>query len=227
MKIISHSCGAGLGLENTASAIKASLQYDIDAIEIDVRYTRDGHPVLVHDHTTQRIADKNLVVKNATLKELRQLTLKNGEKILTLQEAIELIGNKVPIYLDMKDTATVRSLLKILDKYPDSTFVMTGRIHEFIKTVSDERGHTSFLVQSHFGPFEVIQTAKKLGAVGITMNAWILNPLSYRLAKRYNLRLCIYTVDSRFVMWFIRRFYNDIWVSTNVPHHFVSKRKNK
>lgn len=227
MKIISHSGGAGLGLQNTSSAIKASLLYKIDAIEIDVRYTKDGHAVLVHDHTTKDIADKNLNVHNSTLKELRALTLKNDEKILTLDEALRLIDNRTHVYLDIKDFSTARSLVKTIHAFPKTQFTLTGRIQHFIKSVAEECGNADFLAQSHFGQFEIIQTALKSGAAGITLNFWILNPLTYHMAKRYDLRLCVYAVNSPALIWFIRKFHPDIWVTTDRPDLFSLPKKQK
>jgi len=221
MKIISHSGGAGLGLQNTSSAIQASLNYDIAAIEIDVRYTRDGHAVLVHDHTTKEIADVALNVHNSTLKELKALTLKNGEHILTLEEALKLIDNRAHVFLDLKDFSTARSLVQTLQKFPKTQFTLTGRIQHFIKGVAEECGeHVDFLAQSHFGQFEIIQTALKNGAAGITLNFWILNPLTYHLAHRYKLRLCVYAVNSPTLIWFIQKFYPDVWVTTDHPDRF-------
>lgn len=227
MKIISHSGGAGLGLQNTAEAINASLKYKIDAIEIDIRYTSDGHAVLMHDHTTKDIADKKLNVHNSTLRELQKLTLINGERILTLEEALKLIDNRTHVYLDIKDFSTARSLVNVIHKFPKTRFTLTGRIQHFIKGVAEECKNADFLAQSHFGQFEIIQTAKKSGAVGITLNVWILNPLTYHLAKRYDLRLCVYAVNSPTLIWFIRTFHPDIWVTTDRPDLFSAPRKRK
>lgn len=227
MKIISHSGGAGLGLQNTASAINASLQYNIDAIEIDIRYTKDGHAVLAHDHTTKDIANKKLNIHNSTLKQLKALTLKNGEQVLTLEEALKLIDNRTHVYLDIKDFSTARSLVQTIQKFPKTQFTLTGRIQHFIKGVAEECDNADFLAQSHFGQFEIIQTAKKSGAVGITLNVWILNPLTYHMAKRYNLRLCVYAVNSPAMIWFIRKFHPDIWVTTDRPDLFSTPKKRK
>lgn len=227
MKIISHSGGAGLGLQNTAEAINASLKYKIDAIEIDVRYTRDGHAVLSHDHTTKAIANRNLNIHNSTLEELQALTLNNGERILTLEEALTLIDNRTHVYLDVKDFSTARSLVNTIKQFPATQFTLTGRIQHFIQSVAEECDNADFLAQSHFGQFEIIQTAKKTGAVGITLNVWILNPLTYRLAKRYDLRLCVYAVNSPAMIWFIRKFHPDIWVTTDRPDLFSKPRKVK
>lgn len=227
MKIISHRGGAGFSTENTASAIKTSLQYNIDAIEIDVRYTKDNFPILIHDFTTKRIADKTLVVHESTLADLKSLTLNNGEKLLTLEEALIIIDGRVPIYLDVKDCSTVRSLTKTLNNFPETTFVLSGRIYHFMQAVAREHGNVGFLVQSLLNPYDVVRTAQRLDATGIAINAWLLNPLTYWTAKRAKLQICTYTINNPVLMWFIGKLYPDVWVNTNIPNRYVSKQSSK
>lgn len=227
MKIISHRGGAGFSIENTAAAITASLKYNIDAIELDVRYTKDKYPVLIHDFTTKRIANKSLIVHETTLTELQSLTLKNGEKLLTLEQALVLIDGRVPVYLDIKDCSTVRSLTQLLDAYPQTKFILTGRIYHFMAAVALEHGNVEFYAQSILNPFDIVQTAKRMNATGIMINAWLLNPLTYLLAKRAKLQICTYTIDHPFIMWFIRVIYRDVWVNTNTPNRYVSKQNTR
>src|SRR6266542_23196 len=99
-KIISHRGAAGLALENSLESIKAALKLPVYAIEFDVRHTADGKLILLHDAHTGHVSNKTLLAQNSTLEELRALTLHNGEHIPTLEEALELIGNKTRIMLD-------------------------------------------------------------------------------------------------------------------------------
>jgi glycerophosphoryl diester phosphodiesterase len=223
MKIVSHKGAAGLALENTKESIEHALAYNIDGIEFDVRHTLDGYPVLVHDLNTEHISLTKVEIKKTKLKDLQKITLKNGERIIQLEEALDIIDNRITVYIDIKDPATVRSLIKIIDKYPDTKFILTGRIHEFIHAIAGQRPGVGFLVQSHFGPFEIIQTARRLGAVGVSLNAWLMNPLTYYLSKRYNLVLFLYTVNNPLVGWFIRKFYPQAIIVTDYPQRFTNK----
>ena len=56
MKIIAHRCGPHAGAaENTVDAARRSLALGADAIELDVRFSRDGVPVVVHDPDLARL----------------------------------------------------------------------------------------------------------------------------------------------------------------------------
>ena len=94
--------------ENTMSAFKAALDIGVDQIETDVRITKDGHLVLIHDNTVDRTTNGKGFVHDMTLSELRELDAGNGEKIPTLKELMELVKDHPTITLDIE-----------LKEYPD------------------------------------------------------------------------------------------------------------
>ena len=53
-KIIAHRGASGQAPENTLAAIRKAMAIGVDMIEIDVRQTRDGAIVLMHDRTLNR-----------------------------------------------------------------------------------------------------------------------------------------------------------------------------
>ena len=50
----------------------------VDAVEIDIAETKDGHLIVMHDKTLDRTTNGNGVVKKRSLEELKQLVLKDG-----------------------------------------------------------------------------------------------------------------------------------------------------
>ena len=56
MKIIGHRGAAGLALENTLPGIELARLLGVDAIEIDVRKTKDNQLILCHDADLKRVA---------------------------------------------------------------------------------------------------------------------------------------------------------------------------
>ena len=57
--------------ENTMEAFKAALTLDVDQLETDVRITRDGELVLIHDATVDRTTNGSGKVCELTLAELK------------------------------------------------------------------------------------------------------------------------------------------------------------
>ena len=91
--IVAHRGSSQQAPENTLPAFRLAWQQGADAIEGDFLLTKDGKVVCIHDVSTKRLADKNLVVSKSNLKELRALDVgawKNeifkGTKIPTISE---------------------------------------------------------------------------------------------------------------------------------------------
>jgi len=61
------------GLENTMTAMRLAVEAGVDMIETDVRMTRDGALVLMHDETVDRTTDGTGRVSDLTFSEIRQL----------------------------------------------------------------------------------------------------------------------------------------------------------
>ena len=59
--------------ENTLSAFRLSKANNAIGVEIDIMLTSDGHCVLLHDETVDRTSDGSGMVRNLTLRELRNL----------------------------------------------------------------------------------------------------------------------------------------------------------
>ena len=72
-QVIAHRGGSGLGPENTLAAFRRSLAAGADVLEMDVRTTADGHPVVLHDATVDRTTDGRGAVNEMTLAQLKKL----------------------------------------------------------------------------------------------------------------------------------------------------------
>ncbi|MEU6160801.1 glycerophosphodiester phosphodiesterase [Streptomyces sp. NPDC047130] len=77
--------------ENTVPSLRSALERGADAVEVDVRLTRDGVPVLLHDRTLERLWGLDRPVASLTAAELRDLT---GERVPTLARALEATAGR-------------------------------------------------------------------------------------------------------------------------------------
>src|SRR5574338_446009 len=118
-KIIGHRGAAGLELENTITSIQRAANMDVYAIEIDVRQTADGKLVVCHDGDLVRVANDLRRISQMTLKELRKIKLLDGSKIMTLSEALKVIG-KTPVIIEIKDSGSTHAILRTLTKFPQA-----------------------------------------------------------------------------------------------------------
>ena len=92
--------------ENSLPAIASAIAMGCDIIEIDVRRTKDGRFVIIHDLTLDRTTTGKGKVADFTLAELRQLRLVDAnahataELIPTLEEALNAVRGRAVVNLD-------------------------------------------------------------------------------------------------------------------------------
>lgn len=103
------------GIENTLAAFRRVLAAGVDMIETDVRMTRDGQLVLMHDETVDLTTDGSGRIKEMTLAQVRQLNAAvhaafpiAPEPPPTLGELLELAGAypQVLLNIEFKDYPT-------------------------------------------------------------------------------------------------------------------------
>ncbi|KMO98169.1 glycerophosphodiester phosphodiesterase [Streptomyces roseus] len=95
--------------ENTLPSIRSAFARGADAVEIDVRLTRDGQPVLLHDETLKRLWGHDVRLDAVTAAQLVELT-RGG--IPTLREALMAAGaGRVMIDLPGATAEAVRTVV--------------------------------------------------------------------------------------------------------------------
>jgi len=98
-RIIAHRGGAALATENSIEALHAAARAGADAIETDVRLTRDGALVCFHDVDLRRLCGDPRAVADLDLARLRRLL----PALMTVGEALAASG-PLGVLLDIKLT---------------------------------------------------------------------------------------------------------------------------
>ncbi|MEU6888489.1 glycerophosphodiester phosphodiesterase [Streptomyces viridosporus] len=97
--------------ENTLASLRSALRRGADAVEIDVRLTRDGVPVLLHDETLLRLWEHDRPLPSLSWDEVRDVT---GGGVPALSDALAATdGSRVMI--DLPGTPDVRAAHRIVD----------------------------------------------------------------------------------------------------------------
>lgn len=71
--VIAHRGASGSAPENTLPAFELAVRQGADAIELDVRLTRDGVPVVLHDPILDRTTDRRGPLSALSLAELHEV----------------------------------------------------------------------------------------------------------------------------------------------------------
>ncbi|MGW0946860.1 glycerophosphodiester phosphodiesterase [Streptomyces sp. NPDC002623] len=97
--------------ENTIDSLRSALDQGADAVEFDVRLTKDGVPVLLHDETLKRLWELDRPLRSLSAAEVRGLT---AGAVPTLAEALAATeGSR--LMLDLPGTREVRTAGRIVD----------------------------------------------------------------------------------------------------------------
>ena len=99
--VIAHRACHASAPENSIAAVKACIAAGIDGVELDVRHTRDGVAVVMHDPTVDRTTDGHGAVAELTLAELQMLHLRAGSG----GAGATLTGERIPTLAAYVDTA--------------------------------------------------------------------------------------------------------------------------
>jgi glycerophosphoryl diester phosphodiesterase len=101
---IAHRGAAAHAQENSLAAVQMAADLGSDMVEVDVRLTADGVPVISHDATLKRVWGIDGVVGDYSLEELRGLTPAGQQPIMTLAELAQTCRSlHLGIYLDIKE----------------------------------------------------------------------------------------------------------------------------
>jgi len=113
--ILAHRGASAHAPENTLSAFELALAQEAHGVELDAKLSADGEVVVIHDATVDRTTDGTGRVSQLTLAALRELDAGSffsekfsGEKIPTLAEVFEAIGDRALINVELTNYTTPR-----------------------------------------------------------------------------------------------------------------------
>ncbi len=125
--------------ENTLPAFREAVRLGVQMVEFDVRMTKDGHLVILHDETVDRTTDGHGPVAEKTLEEVRQLdagtwksTKFKGVRIPTLQEALAVFPPNIWLNVHVKGSS--RELGMVVAR----VLVKENRLHQAFLTCRQE-----------------------------------------------------------------------------------------
>ena len=107
--VMAHRGFSGKAPENTLAAFRKAIEIGSDFIELDVRFSKDGHLVVFHDDTLERTTNGKGKVADFSLQELKGLDAGSwfgpsfsGEKIPTLREVLAQAKGRILVNIELK-----------------------------------------------------------------------------------------------------------------------------
>ncbi|CAM4396891.1 glycerophosphodiester phosphodiesterase [Paenibacillus alkaliterrae] len=233
--IVAHRGWSGEAPENTIAAFKLALtDPDIAIIELDVHLSKDGVPVVIHDHTLDRTTSGTGPVKAYTLEELRGLDAGSWfasefseERIPTLEEVLQLVKGRCMLHVELKTMG---------DEYAGIEAEVIACIHRHgmkDEVVLSSFDHDSMKRANEIDPsiptgliFLGKPTLLKeqlwyTGATSVSIHySFVTRGLVNEMAE-YEIDMGVWTVDDPDILANIVEEYPDMRITTNYPDRLL------
>ncbi len=202
--ITAHRGASGWAPENTLAAFQKAIEMKSDYAELDVRLSKDGQVVLMHDDSLRRTTGIRAAVWDYTLAELKALDAGSwfspefkGEPIPTLTEVIQLVRGKMKLNIEIKiSRAEPEIAQKVVDIVRAENFTKDVMITSFDKVSVEEALRLAPEIPAGFifnekntvdvfsGPWPILSAkytlvdaefVKKARSAGKTIHSWTVN----------------------------------------------------
>ncbi|MEP6931351.1 MAG: glycerophosphodiester phosphodiesterase family protein [Flavobacterium sp.] len=114
---IAHRGAKGYEPENTLKAFQKALDLNADGIELDVHLSADGHLIVIHDETIDKMTNGKGFVNTLSLPELKSFLIDEKYEIPTLKEVFDLVSKKCLINIELKNADTLTKVVTLIDEY--------------------------------------------------------------------------------------------------------------
>jgi len=192
---VGHRGARAYEIENTLESFKKAIELGVNTIELDVRKSKDGKLVIIHDDNLKKIFGKDIMVSQATLKELKQLT---ENKIPTLEEALEFIDRKVEkILIELKEVGYEKKVLDTVKKerVKDRAIFISFYEQALLDIRKlDKTIETGLVYTKHKNP---IDTALKLNAQYLVPLYRFTHTKNVEDAHKNNLKVIVWTINTK------------------------------
>lgn len=100
--------------ENTLAAFRRAIDLGVEGMELDVHLSADGVPIVIHDETVDRTTEGSGAVDQMTVSQLQELNAGQGEKIPTLGQVLDLVGDRLHVDIEVKANEAGEAVLQEL-----------------------------------------------------------------------------------------------------------------
>jgi glycerophosphoryl diester phosphodiesterase len=128
---IAHRGASAHAAENTLAAFRKAAGSGADMVELDVRLSADGVPVVIHDVVVDHLTDGRGAVSDLTLAQLKALAVKgpdgSREPIPTFEEAVACCAEEgLGMYIELKAGAAVAPVVEAIRRLDMHREVIVG-----------------------------------------------------------------------------------------------------
>ncbi|MCW8802695.1 MAG: glycerophosphodiester phosphodiesterase family protein [Candidatus Bathyarchaeota archaeon] len=194
---IGHRGARAYEPENTLSSFRKAIELGATAIELDVRKTKDGKLVVIHNADVNKTTNGEGAVNELTLEQIQKLVTDKNEHIPTLDDVLDAVGKKVKILVEIKEVGTEKQILDLIQKKGLLDNVILVSFHEeSLKTVRElnDKVETGLIYVRHKNP---IQTALDLKAEYLLSLYSFTHSANIQKAHEKGLKVIVWTINKQ------------------------------
>jgi glycerophosphoryl diester phosphodiesterase len=193
---IGHRGARAYAPENTIASFRKALEIGVDAVELDVRKTKDDQLVVIHDADVKRTTDGAGLVGDLTLKEIKGFSAEGGEKIPTLGEALDFLDKKVKVFIELKEVGVEGQVLSMVHgKGVEKNVVIVSFLEDALRKVRelDEDVETGLIYAKHKNP---LKAALELKANYLVAFYRFVHTANVEKAHENGLKVVVWTINT-------------------------------
>ncbi len=196
MLILAHRGASAAQPENTLAAFVEAMRLNADGVELDVHLTKDNHIVVIHDETTGRTCDRDLIIGKSLLIDIQNLLINGVHKVPTLNEVLDLIPNHKTINIEIKTIAATEKAVETITNYKKDLKIMVSsfdwNVLEKVR-LKNPKIPIGVLFENDFE--NALAFAKKTNAEYLNPDYKLLNQTNIAQAHSAGIKICCYTVN--------------------------------
>lgn len=192
--VVAHRGGIEKYPENTIAAIQHALELGVDVVEVDVRPTKEGELILLHDPDFKRVAGVDAKPQDLSLQEIKGIDIQ-GQHVATLQEALEAVNGNAGLFIEIKEPHTTKQVIELVQKMDAGEWIAIISFWEEAVKAAKAANLTAGLVYSR--PPGKIKEAHELGADFVLPKYTIATQKANRFAHALGLPVVIWTVNEK------------------------------
>lgn len=193
--IIAHRGASAYEPENTMSAFRKALDMGANALEFDVRRSRDGVPVVIHDEDLKRIAGIDAKVRELDLVTLKSITIKGKEHIPTLEDVLSELGNRIPMFIEIKDEGIEKTIINDITKFKiEDNVILISFNYKILSKIRELNTKIDLGLLTYKYPLPILE-AIKLKALALLPRYNLLTLSIVKEIHSKNLKIYTWTIN--------------------------------
>ena len=194
---IGHRGARAYEPENTLSSFRKAVELGADAVELDVRKTKDNNLVVIHNADVNKTTNGEGPVNELTLEQIQKLVTDKNEHIPTLDDVLDAIGKRVKVLVEIKETGTEKQILSLIrEKGLIANVILVSFHEESLRKVRElnDKVETGLIYVRHKNP---IQAALDLKANYLLSLYRFTHSANIKKAHENGLKVIVWTINNK------------------------------